>query len=97
MTKVCLFEIFVWSCKEKRSQHYDSYGLTIFGKGLSLNDLDFNGTITYREAREKIFLEELGLPALLLHSLKMGYTNSNSKIRLILTSYMRRRISHFKE
>ena len=40
-----------------------------------INESDFKGTINYSEAKEKIFMEELGLPVQLLHSLKMSYTN----------------------
>ena len=39
-----------------------------------MNGVAFKGSITYTEAREKIFHELLGLPRELLHSLKMSYT-----------------------
>ena len=39
-----------------------------------LNDEEFKGTVTYTEAKEKIFMEALGLNADLLHSLKFGFS-----------------------
>ena len=42
---------------------------------MKLNDTDFKGTITYSEAKERIFIEALGLSADLLHSLKFGYSS----------------------
>ena len=36
------------------------------------------GIITYTEAREKIFIEKLGLPTELLHSIKMNYNQNIS-------------------
>ena len=43
-----------------------------------LNDQAFRGTISYTEARDKIFMEKLGLPADLLHSMKMNYGTTRS-------------------
>ena len=40
---------------------------------LKINDLDFKGLVTFEEARVKIFMQALGLPAILLHSIKMNY------------------------
>ena len=38
-----------------------------------INGGQFKGTITLSEAREKIFVGKLGLPADLLHSFKMNF------------------------
>ena len=43
-----------------------------------INGRVFSGTITYSEAREKIFIESLGLPATLLHSYKMSFNKCRS-------------------
>ena len=40
---------------------------------IKINGGQFKGTITLTEAREKIFIEKLGLPANLLHSFKMNF------------------------
>ena len=43
-----------------------------------INGRAFSGTITYTEAREKIFIQSLGLPATLLHSYKMSFNKCRS-------------------
>ena len=40
---------------------------------IEINGGQFKGKITLSEAREKIFIEKLGLPANLLHSFKMNF------------------------
>ena len=40
---------------------------------LKINDEVFKGTITYTEATVKIFQQELGLPADLIHSINMSF------------------------
>ena len=43
-----------------------------------INGRPFTGTITYTEAREKIFIESLGLPTTLLHSYKFSFNKCRS-------------------
>ena len=54
---------------------------------LKINDLDFKGLVTFEEARVKIFMHALGLPAILLHSIKMNYVITRGAINCTLFDF----------
>ena len=66
-----------------RNKGNQSLRSTLTVECLKMNESKFHGSVHYQEAKNKIFLKALGLPASLLKSVKMCF-NKGLNIQFIL-------------